>query len=83
MKEASEDIWAKRSTCLTADVVTFCFGPDASSVDKYLELKNRLDQWDACKPPSFTPLYYQDRDPAAGRYFPDVWLTLDACGMFC
>lgn len=80
MKEADEDIWAKRSTCLTADVATFCFGPEASSVIKYAALKEQLEQWERCKPPSFDPIYYVERDVALGRFFDDIWITLDACG---
>lgn len=80
MNEASDEIWAKRSTCLTADVVSFCFGAESSSIPKYMALKHQLHLWDTCKPPSFTPLYYRECDAAAERYFPEVWLTLDACG---
>ncbi|KAF2094201.1 hypothetical protein NA57DRAFT_80616 [Rhizodiscina lignyota] len=76
---ADECIWAKRATCLVGDVVTFCFGPDAGSTSKYLEIKQRLDDWDLCKPGSFTPVYFRERDPAAGRYFPEICLLLDPC----
>lgn len=80
MNEVDECIWAKRSTCLAADVVSFCFGPEAASTTKYTALKESLNEWNACRPASFNPVYYRDRDPAVGRHFPDIWLTLDACG---
>jgi hypothetical protein len=81
--EASEDVWAKRVTCLTADVVTFCFGPEASSIARYIELKEQLTEWYDCKPPSFAPIYFKESDISTGQYFPELCLTLDTCGKFC
>lgn len=78
MSAADECIWAKRATCLTADVVMFCFGPDAGSISRYLTIKRQLEDWDMYKPPSFAPVYFRERDPAAGRYFPDICFLLDA-----
>jgi hypothetical protein len=80
MNEASEDVWAKRAACLAADVVTFCFGPEAASVETYRELRHRLDRWQTSNPPSFIPLYSSERDMSTGQFFPEICLTLDACG---
>lgn len=79
MSPADECVWAKRATCLVGDVVSFCFGPYAGSASRYVEIRQALDEWDMCKPASFTPVYFRERDPDAGRYFPDFCLLLDPC----
>lgn len=79
MTAADECIWAKRASCLTADVVEWCFGPEAGSVPKYLTLTQKLRDWDVYKPIEYTPVYFSDSDPSIGKYFPDYCLTLDAC----
>ena len=79
---APDHIWAKRATCLNADVVRYCFGPDMGSAQKYYELMQRLENWDLYKPDTFRPVYYEERCPEAGRYFPDIYLLMDTCSKY-
>ncbi|KAF9774149.1 hypothetical protein IL306_007899 [Fusarium sp. DS 682] len=78
---ADEATWAKRALCLEAEVVDYCFGHEASSNQKYLFLKSQLEEWDRHKPQTFTPVFYQERDPSQGRMFPVVSVLLESCGM--
>ena len=77
---ADEYTWAKRATCLNAEVVDFCFGPDAASIQRFTDVKNKLDAWDRCKPPAFTPVLYRERDPYRGLVFADIQFLLEIGG---
>ncbi|KXL42448.1 hypothetical protein M433DRAFT_397020 [Acidomyces richmondensis BFW] len=79
MSPANECVWAKRATCLNADVVEFCFGVDSGSVSKYHAIMKNLDDWHLNVPDTFRPVYYRENDVASGRYFPDICLLLDCC----
>lgn len=76
---ADEYTWAKRTTCLNAEVVDFCLGPDAGSTERYHSISARLQEWDRCKPDVFKPVFFRDRDPSGGRFFPDICFLLDYC----
>ena len=73
-------VWAKRSTCLQAEIVAFCLGPEAASASRYKQVLHRLDAWYSHNPDDFTPVYFRERDPSQGRWFPDVCFLLDYCG---
>ncbi|KAH7136747.1 hypothetical protein B0J13DRAFT_677587 [Dactylonectria estremocensis] len=66
-----------------AHVLKFCF-----SDENFLTVEDkrtRLEQWNALKafeknwdertPAHFAPLYYNERNPSEGRYFPTIWLA--------
>lgn len=66
-----------------AHVLKFCFSDEG-----FLSVENkktRSEQWNALKafeknwderpPPHFAPLYYEERNPSEGRYFPTIWLA--------
>ncbi|KAF4964572.1 hypothetical protein FSARC_7531 [Fusarium sarcochroum] len=76
---ADETIWAKRVVCLEAEVVSYCFGNEASSAQKHSVINSKLEDWDRYKPETFIPVFYQDRAPSQGRMFPVVSLLIDAC----
>lgn len=52
-----------------ADVIRFCFGDGDRSNATYDYLADSCAQWYACKPPSFTPIYW--KEPSAGGIFPE------------
>jgi len=79
MSPANECVWAKRATCLNADVVEFCFGVDSGSVSKYQAIMRNLDDWQLNVPNTFRPVYYRENNVASGRFFPDICLLLDCC----
>ncbi|RBR21357.1 hypothetical protein FVER53590_28347 [Fusarium verticillioides] len=76
---ADESIWAKRVLCLEAEVVEYCFGQERPSIQHYEALEDRLEDWDRQKPQTFTPVFYQERDPPQGVSFPTVSVLLDSC----
>ncbi|KAF6514847.1 hypothetical protein HZS61_005981 [Fusarium oxysporum f. sp. conglutinans] len=74
-----ETTWAKRVLCLEAEVVEYCFSHEGSSIQRYTSLEVRLEDWDRQKPQTFTPVFYQERDPSQGVSFPIVSVLLDSC----
>lgn len=76
---ADECIWAKRATCLNAETVQFCFGNEVSG-ERFNDIDHKLKEWYGCKPDTFTPVLYEERDVSRGQYFPHVPMLLDSCG---
>ncbi|KAI7764064.1 hypothetical protein LZL87_006446 [Fusarium oxysporum] len=74
-----ETTWAKRVLCLEAEAVEYCFSHGGSSIQQYISLEAHLEDWDRQKPQTFTPVFYQERDPSQGRSFPIVSMLLDSC----
>lgn len=74
--------WAKRTTCLQADCVEFCFGPNAANTEAYNALQRRLDEWYNNKPSHFSPVCYVEENPSQGKYFPDICVLLDHASEF-
>lgn len=75
--QPSDCDWAKRMVAIMAHIVTFCFGDNDKSISKWDELRALAQDWNARKPSSFEPYYWRDRDVAAERYWPEIWLTAD------
>lgn len=80
--------WTNRIIVWCAHVLKLCFqsrddwpqdtqsGDDfASRAEQIRKLKAFQKRWDEDPPAQFTPLYYEDRDPDVGRYFPTIWLA--------
>ncbi|KAL3463882.1 hypothetical protein BJX64DRAFT_298644 [Aspergillus heterothallicus] len=66
-----------------ADLLTFCFGDDQfatlqDKIRRWEMLKQVEQRWQEQKPELLKPLYFEERDPAVGRFFPVVWYT-NAC----
>ncbi|KAI8675625.1 Zn(2)-C6 fungal-type domain-containing protein [Fusarium keratoplasticum] len=76
--------WTNRIIIWCAHVLKYCF-PGDTDVETIEDTRSRTQQWEALKtfqrnwdehtPPHFAPLYYQERNPAEGRYFPTIWLA--------
>ncbi|KAK7421598.1 hypothetical protein QQX98_002065 [Neonectria punicea] len=43
--------------------------------EQWNALKAYEKNWDERLPPHFAPLYYNERNPSEGRYFPTIWLV--------
>lgn len=79
---ADEYTWAKRTTCLQADCVEFCFGPNAANIDAYNAVLQKLADWYEHKPTSFAPVCWLEERPAEGRFFPEICVILDNASKF-
>jgi hypothetical protein len=76
---ADECTWAKRATCLNAEVVGMIFGPDAGSVKNYVTIMRKLEAWFSNLPDTFLPAHYKEADPEAQRFFPEIYVLIDSC----
>ncbi|KAF4422043.1 MFS monosaccharide transporter [Fusarium acutatum] len=75
--------WANRVLVWCAHVLKFCYPDDDD--EQPIDNRTRSQQWEAIKdfqrnwdekrPPHFAPLYYRERNPSEGRYFPEYWIT--------
>lgn len=84
MESADDHDWTNCVLGWVAHILKFCFSDDADTSTAEGR-RTRSEEWDALKafekfldetpPPHFTPLYYQDRDPSEGRYFPTIWMA--------
>ncbi|KAM0415865.1 hypothetical protein ACHAPT_013176 [Fusarium lateritium] len=76
--------WTNRIIIWCAHVLKYCFPGDVD-VETREDTRSRSQQWEALKtfqrnwdertPPHFAPVYYKERNPAEGRYFPTIWLA--------
>ncbi|KAL2809437.1 hypothetical protein BJX63DRAFT_435205 [Aspergillus granulosus] len=76
-------IRANRIFVWVADLLIFCFGDGQfATTQEKLQRRHMLKAveqgWQEQKPGPLKPLYFQERDPASGRFFPVVWYT-NAC----
>ncbi|KAL9568994.1 hypothetical protein ACKAV7_006861 [Fusarium commune] len=75
--------WTNRVLIWCAHVLKFCYPDDDE--EQQIDNRTRSQQWEAIKdfqrnwdekrPPHFAPLYYRERNPSEGRYFPEYWIT--------
>lgn len=76
--------WAGYCVEWCAQVLKFCFSDDreieggldeASRIRRWTSLWSFEQRWNQEMPDCFKPIYYQDRNPDEGRYFPQIWHT--------
>lgn len=84
--DASDTTWAKWMIWIVAETAALCFGGETNDVEgasalgrvvlreRWVQMKEKCARWWWSKPNGFLPLYYQKRDVAAGRWFPEIWL---------
>ncbi|KAH8816522.1 hypothetical protein F5884DRAFT_226516 [Xylogone sp. PMI_703] len=74
--------WTNHIIVWCAYVLKFCFGGQESNlaveggksrVEHWNALKDFERNWDHCQIPHFKPIYYQERNPLKGEYFPIEW----------
>ncbi|KAL4793699.1 hypothetical protein BDV19DRAFT_390904 [Aspergillus venezuelensis] len=66
-----------------ADLLILCFNENhfpttQDKVQKWNSLKAVEERWKEQRPPPLRPIYYRERDPENGRFFPEIWYT-NAC----
>ncbi|KAL4877973.1 hypothetical protein BJY04DRAFT_230244 [Aspergillus karnatakaensis] len=76
-------IRANRIFVWVAELLILCFGGSnhvtaQEKVQRWNMLKAVEQAWGEQRPPPLSPIYYRERDPSGGRFFPDVWYT-NAC----
>ncbi|KAL4915001.1 hypothetical protein BDW62DRAFT_213056 [Aspergillus aurantiobrunneus] len=76
-------IRANRIFVWVADLLVFSFGENTfttaqEKVQRWGMLKAVEQKWQGTRPPPLRPLYYRERDPSSGRFFPEIWYT-NAC----
>ncbi|KAF5530987.1 major facilitator superfamily transporter [Fusarium mexicanum] len=75
--------WTNRVLIWCAHVLKFCYpdDDDEQPIDNRTRsqqceaIKDFQRNWDEKRPPHFAPLYYRERNPSEGRYFPEYWIT--------
>lgn len=80
--DAADCTWANRIIWIVAEIVSFCFSNNRSSGSNdgkkgtlcWESARAKVERWDACRPKSFDPILYVERDPSAGRWFPEIRL---------
>lgn len=76
--------WAGYCVEWCAQVLKLCYCDDQGT-DVYLDEASRIQRWHSLwsfpqiwkqkVPTCFEPIYFEDRDPDQGRYFPQIWYT--------
>ena len=84
--DASDCTWAKWMIWIVAEIAALCFNEDQRAIEngsgiaraklreEWTRMKERCARWWWSKPSGFLPLYYQNRNVAEGRWFPEIWL---------
>lgn len=75
LEAAPDHIWSCRMVVLCADVICWCFGSEDHSLAAYSALADQVEQWNNCKPSSFTPIYQQEA--SVDNIFPELWFVGD------
>lgn len=68
---ADDETWANRAVVHCADVLNFCFGEAAGDAVRWRELENATKEWKAALPPTYTPIYFRDREEPEA--FQEIW----------
>lgn len=72
---SEDDIWAKKITLNLVDVAQYCFGDGDRNLSTYSMLMDYTEKWMKSKPPTFEPIFIQERqENDADRMFPEVIL---------
>ena len=61
---------------ITAFVSKWAFGED-SSQNRWRELCQMVKEWQDERPSTFDPVYFRNRDPENGRFFPEICYATD------
>lgn len=77
---ADDCTWANRIILHCAETLTFCYGEDGQTIEKYKELLDYNQAWQILTPPTFNPIYSKQPDRAKGEVFPAVWYLDDCIG---
>ncbi|KAK3192171.1 hypothetical protein K4F52_001800 [Lecanicillium sp. MT-2017a] len=70
--QAPDSVWANRIIYSTVMVLTYCFSDEAKSLAAWRELNRQVNAWDAQRPASFAPIFFEEAAVEEGRFWPDV-----------
>ncbi|KAL5363942.1 hypothetical protein BJX96DRAFT_178526 [Aspergillus floccosus] len=76
-KTAPDHVWVNHLLIICAMAIQYCYD-SSRNTPRYEEIVARRSQWLKCCPPSFSPVYFEAADQAAGELFPKMWY-LDDC----
>jgi hypothetical protein len=68
-----DSTWANWAIWLLARIVQFCFGSKQRTLESWHILNELMDTWEHCKPQSFVPYYYKERNVEKKHYFPAIY----------
>ena len=77
----SDGDWVNQAIWLLAETIDFCYNVSGRNYRGSLgiagenALKQRIRDWEAGRPDTFTPLHVSPPDSRAGKPFPVVWYT--------
>ena len=74
---APDRVWINHLLIICAMAIQYCYGR-SQNTPRYEEIVARRSQWLKCCLPSFSPVYFEAADHAAGGLFPKMWY-LDDC----
>ncbi|GES62676.1 hypothetical protein P170DRAFT_259629 [Aspergillus terreus] len=74
---APDHVWVNHLLIICAMAIQCCYDRSQTTA-RYDEIVSRRSQWLKCCPPSFSPVYFEAADHAAGELFPRMWY-LDDC----
>lgn len=75
-ESADDDMWFHKTLYIAALVTRWAFGEEASH-GRWYELCKMVDEWETNRPKTFDPIYFRDRNPGHGRFFPEICYITD------
>ncbi|KAI5362001.1 hypothetical protein Slin15195_G056500 [Septoria linicola] len=65
--------WTNRMVLLLAKLLSVAF-LDISDLPALANIRRHINEWDATKPHTFTPIYLRERHPSRGQFLPEIWM---------
>ncbi|KIW25177.1 uncharacterized protein PV07_10837 [Cladophialophora immunda] len=72
LSEAPDNVWANRIIFSTVMILTYCFTEQTESPAHWEDLNSQVTAWDARKPISFTPIFYEEASMHSGKFWPEI-----------
>lgn len=80
LEPTDDSTWANRVILHCAEVLSFCYGFEGTSLQKYEELSAFGHEWLARKPQSFMPMFCSAPNASTDGLFPIIWYSDDCHG---
>lgn len=81
LETADDFTWANRVILHCAETLVYCYGDESHDPDRYDQLWEYNQNWYACKPQTFNPIYFKEPNPSKKEIFPQIWYLGDCQGM--
>lgn len=72
LTKAPDNVWANRIIFSTAMILTYCFADKVQSPATWQDLNQQVNAWDAQRPVSFAPIFFEEASIQEGRYWPEI-----------